>query len=77
MTTETTGGPEVGDPAPGPFFLFAGDEYYPLGVANDLRGVFAHLDEALAAAGRGAPWDWAHIAAMQGERLQILWVGGH
>lgn len=76
MITDTTHEPETDEA--GPFLLFTGDRYYPIGGAHDLRAVFATMGEALTAGLDGQPWDWsqpdwAHIAVVREGKLAILW----
>lgn len=46
------------------YILFAGDQYYPAGGAEDFVGVYDTVDEAKTVVAKDAP-DWAHIAHLE------------
>lgn len=52
------------------FFLFSGENYYPFGGADDLKGVYDTLEEAKKAFLKIKYYDWAHIMDIEGE---IVW----
>lgn len=55
------------------FWLFAGDQYYPLGGFSDFQGDFFTLEEAVTkAANRG--WDWWHV--FDSETKEVVLGGG-
>jgi hypothetical protein len=43
-----------------PFLLFCGDRYYPLGGAEDYKGQYATLEDAVEA-GKASRHDWYNI----------------
>lgn len=62
------------------FYLWAGDEHQPKRGATCLRGSFASVDEAEAAAKLGrlewdcsrTQYDWWHVAELRGVDLAIV-----
>jgi hypothetical protein len=46
----------------GGYLLFAGDDYYPNGGADDFRGTYHTMQEAMRA---GEHYDWAHVATVE------------
>lgn len=51
------------------FLLFAGDNSFPMGGANDYIGAYATLELAKAAAPAECGYEWAHIAVIEAGRL--------
>jgi hypothetical protein len=59
------------------YLLFAGDNSYPAGGADDFIGAFATLPDAMIAPRRGRN-DWAHVAYFDGitlSKVARVWEG--
>jgi hypothetical protein len=62
------------------YFLFAGDNYYPVGGMEDLVGTFSTIDEARVEAEAGETiyaeyvrkYDWWHIATIRNGQLVVV-----
>ena len=53
------------------YYVFAGDNYYPAGGANDLVGFSEDLVEAIKIVAKGS-WDWAHVYGADDTRGLVL-----
>lgn len=55
------------------YYLFAGEYYYPLGGAKDLKGVFASLKDAknnfFSTKNLSNYYEWAHIMNSEGKNI--------
>ena len=62
------------------YFLFAGDNYYPVGGMEDLVGTFPTIEAAREAAEAGEfirtdygrKYDWYHIATIRDGQLVVV-----
>lgn len=51
------------------YYLFAGDNYYPMGGLDDLANVYESLKQARK---DGQTYDWYHVVTMDGSKPTIV-----
>lgn len=64
--------------AAGPFFVFAGPEYYPSGGAGDCAGIFPTLQEAIDCLKGETGIDWGTVEIVRDYQFVTVydWIDG-